>query len=1169
MRRIRPTFRKRLFLYFLAAIALTVMCVGAVGDLFWIKKGIRDRLDYFQGLAVALSELASPDAAKGNWDEEEKELGLFTKANPMISHLALVKAGRVVAQAPQDPLPSSMAAWFGRVPPTRVERRQEGSHKKGMVFFLAPVPGSPDTVLHLAVSLESLLAEQMEIRKGFAGLGILLIVVVPSVLALLLSRKLSRPVGVLREGSSRMGKGDLSFRIALSTGDELEALAEDLNRMAESLEQARSNLEKKVEDRTRDLAAEVAERRIAEGRFRDLFELSPVGILEVDWFESSCMLQERAQQAPETSLDEFFAKNEAIIRQMILSSRLTGANQAALSILGYSSQEELATVFPLYIADHFEDAIRAGIQKNIQALLYNEEKPDVFIERTVTRPDGEKRHLAFKWASVQREESFRNIVIVLDMTEHVQAEEAVHRAKEEAEAANRAKSEFLANMSHEIRTPMNAIVGMAHLALATELSPKQEDYIQKIQSSAKSLLGIINDILDFSKIEAGKLSLETMPFQLERVLDDLTAVIGLRAHEKGLEFLIHVDPDVPYSLSGDPLRLMQVLTNLCNNAVKFTAAGEVVLSVSLEKTEGETAMLRFSVRDTGVGIPPEKLAQLFEAFSQADTSTTRQYGGTGLGLAISKSLTELMGGSIKAESTPGRGSLFTFTAALGKKATQPPRSFIPETELRGMPVLLVDDNESARMILSSMLESFSFSVAVADSGRSALDEIARAEKEGKPFGLVVMDWKMPGMDGIEASRRIIEAYGEKRPRILMLTAYGGEEVARQAEALGIDRFLEKPVTRSLLFDAVMQAFGRLLPAAGKRARRAEDENAWSALAGAQVLLVEDNAINQQVAREILEQAGIHVTLADNGLEALNRVAATDFDAVLMDVQMPVMDGYEATRAIRSDAGRAELPVIAMTAHAMAGDRAKSLAAGMNDHVTKPIDPHELFSTLLRWVRSGGTTPQRQRPNVMEDVTVPQVPGFDAGEAVARLMGNKKAYRDLLLRFEGNYRGFADEFRQAVSRSDFDAAAGLSHALKGVAGNLGAREISEAAARAEKAARAHSAALPSLCDELSDLLAPALAGLAALSEPEAVAPAPDAPAEDFDGIVEKLSALRDLIAQNDTAAQDAFLELAPNLARVFPQETRSLGKLLNEFEFTQALAVAENLLSGKAAGKDIS
>ncbi|MBU2547046.1 MAG: response regulator [Proteobacteria bacterium] len=770
------------------------------------------------------------------------------------------------------------------------------------------------------------------------------------------------------------------------------------------------------------------------------------------------------------------------------------------------------------------------------------------------------------------------LVIYEDVTERMKAVEALRQAKERAEEATRTKSDFLARMSHEIRTPMNAVIGMAHLLVKTDLTAKQRDYLDKILSSANSLLHIINEILDFSKIESGRLEMESMEFDLEEALANLSDLVTLKAHEKGLEMLLKTGRDVPATLIGDPLRLGQVLLSLTNNAIKFTDRGEIVVSSDLIERRDDRVTLRFSVRDTGIGMTGDQIGRLFESFSQADGSITRKYGGTGLGLAICKRLVEMMGGDISVESRPGQGSRFSFTADFACHASRARERFQAAPGLEGTRALVVDDNATAREILEDALASFRFDVTAVASGAEALVELDRAS-QSRPYALVLMDWKMPGMDGIETARLIQANTRLSRiPKILMVTAYGREEVMQRARAAGLDGFLIKPVSVSILFNSVMDLLGyeaRLKPRSPVQPLTEND--GLRKIRGARVLVVEDNQINQQVARELLEQAGLIVDVADNGLEGVEAVAGSDYDLVLMDIQMPGRDGFETTRIIRNSGkpGVEDLPIVAMTAHAMASDRDRSLAAGMNDHVTKPIDPDHFYAVLTQWIKPGqgeDRIPPRSPIRKEKESDWPEdLAGFDLASGLKRVAGNQTLYLRLLRDFRRDNEETADAIERALAEKDLDSARRLVHTLKGVAGNIGAIGLHEASKALEQALSNGNERPTEPLETLRTELRIALDSIEALisdSDRRQVVPEPaEAEKIGLEELEGRLLEMADLIERYDTEAETVFEEIKAALGALHPERTRRLGRLLDGFDFEGAREVLAGIFRVLKTSRD--
>jgi len=735
-------------------------------------------------------------------------------------------------------------------------------------------------------------------------------------------------------------------------------------------------------------------------------------------------------------------------------------NRTGSDSLGYGPGELIGQDwFERVAAPPQREADRQGFRK----ILARPSPTALHRETWVLTRAGEQR--LFSWTLVPLSGTSGQVEGLLcsamDITEQRVMEAQLRQATEQAQAASRSKSDFLANMSHEIRTPMNGVIGLTHLALRTAMTPQQRDYLVKIQDCAQSLLGIINDILDFSKIEADKLVIESTRFDLDRILDRITDLIGQKAAEKGLELVVDRARGVPRTLVGDPLRIEQVLLNLVSNAVKFTAQGEIFIGVTLEHQVGDHMVLRFTVRDTGIGMTPDQLAGLFEPFTQADSSTSRRYGGTGLGLAISKRLVERMGGQIKVSSTAGQGSVFSCTVALGAPPdaarTPPPM----KRDLRGLRALVVDDNTTASLVMSDMLTSFGMAVSLAFHGAQAIEMARQARDASQPFAVAMVDWHMPGMNGFE----VIEALRHIDPSgqmvLIMATAHERALLNAELKVHHPDGFVLKPTTPSTLLESIFAAIGQADLQTGMAALMpapAAPTLDTTALQDARVLLVEDNLINQQVASELLESLGAHVQIAGSGQAALDLLGRQVFDLVLMDIQMPETDGLEITRRMRQMPEGSGIPIIAMTAHAMAGDREKCLAAGMDDYLSKPIVAEQLQRCLLKWVRTGRTThPAATRPMIewvgdTLDRLAVALPDFSRDQAVVRVGGNQAKLLELLKLFAATYRDALATLNTHLDQGERAKAMGLLHDLHGAAASLGLDRLAQAGRALEASLR---------------------------------------------------------------------------------------------------------------------
>jgi len=852
-------------------------------------------------------------------------------------------------------------------------------------------------------------------------------------LSIYLGRKIGNPINTMKIGAEEITGGNLDIQLKKPPFRELASLANALNHMTVSLKKEQQQLKKMA----------LKYRNIFDNATEGIFQTTPAGDLIT---ANATMINMLGYD----SFDEFQQEIDNKIH------RIYGNEQDREKMLG--ELKEKGEVNSLCVQARHRSGSLFWVELNAHVQEYHR--------------NGHKTI----------EGSLK------DITARLEKEEA-QRQQKVAEAASLAKSKFLANMSHEIRTPLNAVMGLTDLVARTDMTSAQQEYLRKIKIASQTLLSVINDILDFSKIEAGRLTLEKTNFSLHEVMANLAEMFAHKAHEKELELIIHIDETTPGALVGDPVRLGQVLINLVGNAIKFTEKGEIVVHVApMETVPSQDAIrLDFSVFDTGIGIPENRVPHLFQSFTQADDSTTREYGGTGLGLAICRKLTRLMGGELTVTSKAGRGSTFSFSIHLERQPEKNQIAMIPPRDLRGLRVLIVDDNHTSLEILSSAITSFQMEAQTASSGKEAIEIL---KKIHEPFDLILMDWKMPQLNGIETARHIKSHLElDRAPIICMVSAHGREDLIQYSEKRFLDAFLHKPVNISLLFDTIMELFGRHDAVVGTSPIQKMEvpEQTHSHLKGKKILLVEDNEINQEVALEWLHTVGMDTMVANNGKEALALLETHSPHGVLMDIQMPVMDGFEATRQIRAQHRFKDLPVIAMTAHALKGDRERCIFSGMNDHIAKPIDPEVLFSTLDKWLTPKGIditpappldrtvppphgqTTRRQQTLSSEKATLPlavkqqneefqkkteerswEIPGIDTGIGLSRVNQNHTLYLKLLNTFARDFSNAGEETHHHLKNKDLESAKRLAHSIKGVGANIGAAELSSRAADLEMA-----------------------------------------------------------------------------------------------------------------------
>jgi PAS domain S-box-containing protein len=966
-------------------------------------------------------------------------------------------------------------------------------------------------------------------------------IILAAVVAILFSRTITAPLSILLGVTEKVANGDLDCHAEISTGDELEKLADSFNIMI-------SNLAILME-RDKEHAVEQA---IVKSEKKNMLQLQ----------QSEEKFRTLAQNIPGMIYR---------VKPDLTAIFLSGLEE----LTGYEEKDIYSKKITWQSLVHPDDRDRFY---NFNTRFYYKPLAVTQEYRIITRSGDICWVLDFKTSTFDNNDIFSGIDgVVFDITDKKEMELMLFEAIKKAEQASEAKSAFLANMSHELRTPMNAILGMLYLALKTELTPKQHDYLVKSELSAKLLLGLINDILDFSKIEAGKLVIEEVDFQLDTVLTSVSNLISLQAQQKGLEIIFSISPEIPFSLKGDPLRLGQIIINLTNNAIKFTEQGEIIVSAELVQEKENQARLKFAIKDTGIGISKKHIDKLFQSFHQADRSTTRKYGGTGLGLAISKSLVEMMGGELSVDSVLGQGSTFKFSIIFGTQTKQKKKRLLLSQDIVGLRALIIDDNYTSQTVLKQMLISFNMEAMAVSSAEEGYLLLEKAEKDDAPFDLVLMDWRMPGVHGVEAIKTIKNNNNlRKKPAIIMVTAFGDEAICFNAKAAGGDGFVMKPILISTLFETIIQIFS-IIPGGGvpKITNSFEHEEKLQGLRGARVLLVEDNKLNQQVASEILANAAMIVEIAENGIKAVEMARQNPYDIIFMDIQMPLMDGIKATSEIRKLGIKAiaetpvpkSIPIIAMTAHAMSGDRQKSLNAGMDDHITKPIDPDDLYQAMVNWVSPGNHLPaDKSEQNQLEygkqkgkSCDFPyHISGVDLNDGLRRVMGNEELFLRILRDFKRDNAIFYEQVNDALNNKNIEAAHTLVHTLKGTSGQIGAGNLQEMVLELESAIKDNS-------EEVNDLLVKIRDSLQDLfKELEKI---PDSQEEikkiESSEIVDlenspQFADLKKMVEISDIRAEIKFFEIKKILDSMYPKQSSILTKALDSFDFKLAQQALDDM-----------